>query len=513
MSSPEPSDISLASRIEQIYAAPTSAHIGAFFDFDGTLIHGFSAVDFYLERLRRGQIGPAEALRTITMALRGITSEEDFEKFVAQGFKAFAGLDEATVLNAGADVFRKRLASRIFPEAWALVEAHRRQGHTVVLASSATRFQLAAAAETLGIDHVLSTGVEVGEDGLFTGRADGPSLWRAGKAQAVQDFAKAHDVDLAESYAYSNGTEDIPFLDVVGHPAATSPEDGLRQHALGMGWPVLDFASRGTPGPVTLARSAAGFGGLVGGIATGLGLSVLNGRRRGVDSMIGLSGDISLALAGVTVETIGEEHLWSHRPAVFIFNHQSQLDVPIMCHLLRRGFTGVAKKELMKDPIFGPAFRFAGAAFVDRQGGGDPRAALAPAAEKLREGVSIAIAPEGTRSVTPTLGRFKTGAFHLARQAGVPVVPVVIRNAGQLMWRDSLVIRPGTVDVVVHPPLDVVAWRDDDVRANVDLVQQGYSDTLAHWPGEPISVPAPAPRTRRAKKSTSKRTVSKSTSS
>ena len=103
-------------------------------------------------------------------------------------------------------------------------------GHTVVMASSATRFQLEAAARTLGIEHVLSTALEAGEDGILTGRADGPTLWRAGKAAAVREFAADHDIDLAASYAYSNGNEDVDFLSQVGHPAATTPEDGLREH-------------------------------------------------------------------------------------------------------------------------------------------------------------------------------------------------------------------------------------------------------------------------------------------
>ncbi len=165
-------------------------------------------------------------------------------------------------------------------------------------------------------------------------------------------------------------------------------------------------------------------GGILTGIGTGAAFGLLNGSRRtAISSIMALSSEYSLALAGVKVDTIGEQHVWEQRPAVFVFNHQSQLDVFVICHLLRRDFTGVAKQELTKDPIFGPLFRFAGVAFVDRKSGGNPRDALAPAVAKLQVGISVVIAPEGTRSLTPTLGEFKTGAFHLAREAGVPVVP------------------------------------------------------------------------------------------
>ena len=88
----------------------------------------------------------------------------------------------------------------------------------------------------------------------------------------------------------------------------------------------------------------------------------------------------------------------------------------------------------------------------------DDRDPLPPAVERLRSGVSILIAPEGTRSPTPSPGPFKKGAFHLAMQAGVPVVPLVFRNTGELCGRNALVIHPGVVQVAVLEPIDVSAW-------------------------------------------------------
>ena len=90
-------------------------------------------------------------------------------------------------------------------------------------------------------------------------------------------------------------------------------------------------------------------------------------------------------------------------------------------------------------------FRLADMAFVDRGNTTQAKAALAPAVARLREGISLVMAPEGTRSATPALGPFKKGAFHVAMQAGVPIVPIVIRNAGELMWRGASTIREGTV--------------------------------------------------------------------
>ena len=180
----------------------------------------------------------------------------------------------------------------------------------------------------------------------------------------------------------------------------------------------------------------------------------------------------------------GAEHLWSHRPAVFTINHQSGLDALIIQKLLRQGFSGVAKKELARVPVIGQVFRVADVAFVDRGSGSVAKAqeTLAPAVERLREGLSLVIAPEGTRSATPRLGPFKKGAFHIAMQAQVPIVPIVIRNAGEVAWRTSLTVRPGTVEVVVHPPIPTTRWSTKTLDKHVAAVRQLYVDTLDDWP-------------------------------
>ena len=154
----------------------------------------------------------------------------------------------------------------------------------------------------------------------------------------------------------------------------------------------------------------------------------------------------------------------------------------VISRLLQRDFTAVAKAELAHDPRFAPLAALAGVAYVQRGDPAQSRAALAPVVEKIRSGVSLAVAPEGTRSATPTLGPFKKGAFHIAVQAQVPVVPVVIRNAGEIMWRASLVARPGTVDVVVLPPVPTGGLEPGDVDDLCARVRQQFLDTLADWP-------------------------------
>ena len=360
----------LSDRLAQVYAGPEGPQVAAFFDFDGTLIHGFSAVDFYLDRIRSGKVGPLEAIRTTALALRGVETEEDFEKLVAIGLSGLDGHHQDDVTAVGERVFAKKLAARVYPEAWQLVQAHHRMGHTVVLASSATRFQLEAAARTLGIDHVLSTTLEAGDDGILTGPAHGPTLWRAGKANAVRIFAaRARHRPRGELRLLQRQRgHRLPQpgrLPRGHHPGGPAPRARHRRAA----GRCSTSAAAACPACPTIARSAAAMGGILTGIGTGAAFGLLNGSRRtAISSIMALSSEYSLALAGVRVDTIGEQHVWEQRPAVFVFNHQSQLDVFVICYLLRRDFTGVAKQELTKDPIFGPVFRFAGVAFVDRRG-------------------------------------------------------------------------------------------------------------------------------------------------
>jgi putative phosphoserine phosphatase/1-acylglycerol-3-phosphate O-acyltransferase len=122
-------------------------------------------------------------------------------------------------------------------------------------------------------------------------------------------------------------------------------------------------------------------------------------------------------------------------------------------------------------------------AFVDRGSRGKAVDALAPVVEKLRDGYSIAIAPEGTRSPTPRVAPFKKGAFHMAIQGQVPIVPIVIRNAGELFWRGSTFMRSGTVDVAVMPPIAVADWTRDELDERVEEVRSRFVATLADWPG------------------------------
>ncbi|CEG57476.1 1-acyl-sn-glycerol-3-phosphate acyltransferase [Legionella fallonii] len=320
-------------------------------------------------------------------------------------------------------------------------------------------------------------------NGRLTGGIDGAPLWGGSKADAVRDFAKTHKIVLSHSYAYTNGNEDIAFLKTVRQAAVVNPKRALSEVAHSESWRELHFSRRRKASVATRARSLGAYcalvltslGGAVYGVTTGK-------KRMAAEWISATSSDAMLAITGVHIDVQGENHLWEHRPSVFLFNHQSYIDGYVLLSLLRHGVTGITKKEVAKTPILGSLLRALDFAFIDRNDTHSAIEAMEPVIDKLREGLSIVIAPEGTRSLTPKLGRFKKGAFHIAMQAGVPIVPVVIRNDYEMMMRNSLLFRPGTVQVCVLPPFDVTKWNVKDINCHIAEVQEIFQRTLDDWP-------------------------------
>ena len=462
----------------EILDGPSGPRIGAFFDVDRTLVAGFSMLEFIRDAVTKGRMRPREVFETAAAIAQFQFGQIGFSSFVAGTSSSLAGISEAEFAAIGERVFEERLAASVYPESRALVEAHLKKGHTVAVVSSATRYQIDPLAEDLGIRHVLCTRLEVA-DGAFTGRVLKPTCYGEGKAVAARDFAAEHGVDLEESYFYTDSDEDLPLLAIVGNPCPTNANSRLREIAVKRGWTIRDFVSRGTPGPRQILRTSLAVGGLVPSFLLGLPAFLLDGSwRRTINVAATVWGEIGTALAGIDVQVKGEDHLWSHRPAVFIFNHQSAIDVLLLCKLLRRDFVGIAKKEVRRNPVFGPFFTLAGSVFIDRSNREQAVRALEPAIDALRRGLSIAIAPEGTRSSTPKLGRFKKGAFHLAMAAKVPIVPIVFKNALDALPKHTVVVRPATIEAVVHKPILTDDWTPQTLGRKIAAIQRLYERTL-----------------------------------
>jgi putative phosphoserine phosphatase/1-acylglycerol-3-phosphate O-acyltransferase len=131
--------------IDEILAGPAGPSVGAFFDFDGTLISGYSAASFYLDRLRHLDLSGAEA-RDLLLAAIDVAWRGDAQKPLRTAIAQWRGRPVRDLEEMAERLFRDRIAARLFPEARELVDAHQRMGHTVAIATSATRFQAGPAA-------------------------------------------------------------------------------------------------------------------------------------------------------------------------------------------------------------------------------------------------------------------------------------------------------------------------------------------------------------------------------
>ncbi len=236
---------------------------------------------------------------------------------------------------------------------------------------------------------------------------------------------------------------------------------------------------RRRPGARDVARTLLALLAIAPGLLVGIAvLAARRDRRRALNRAIGVWGDLGTRAAGIELDVTGAEHL-RRRPAVFLINHQSGVDPILLCALLRRDFVGVAKHEIRRNPVLGPAFAFVGTVFVDRTDREQAVRALAPAVETLRSGISVAVAPEGTRSPGRAIGHFKKGAFRIAMAAGVPIVPIVICNAADVLPHGSWIMTAARVRVRVLAPIDVRDWKLDDLELHVAEVEAAYERELA----------------------------------
>lgn len=482
-----PRDMRLPGSVAEVAASPPGPKIGAFFDLDGTLVAGFTGVILTRERLRHRDMGLGELVSMIAAGVNHQLGRIEFEGLINTAAAALRGRPLSDVTEIGERMFTQKIEPRVYPEMRELVRAHLNRGHTVVLSSSALTIQVDPVARFLGIPNTLTNRFETDENGVLTGRVVEPILWGPGKADAVQRFAAEHDIDLKDSYFYADGDEDVALMYLVGNPRPTNPEGKMAAVAKKRGWPILRFSSRSGIGFTGAVRTLAGVGSLVP-IATGAvwwGL-LTRSRRRGVNFFTSNWQRLVLTAGGVSLKVLGEENLTKKRPAVFIFNHRNQVDPLIAGALVRDNYTGVGKKELANDPVIGALGRALDVAFIDRDDSAAAVEALHEVEERARDGLSILIAPEGTRLDTTAVGPFKKGAFRMAMATGLPIVPIVIRNAEQVASRDSITMNPGTVDVAVFPPISVADWTMTNLDDRIARVRQLYLDTIADWPSDKL---------------------------
>jgi len=238
-------ELRLPGSVAEVMASPPGPKVGAFFDMDGTLVAGFTGVILTRERFRNRDMGVGELISMVGMGLSHQFGRIEFEALIGKATDVLRGRPLADLQKIGDKLFLEKIEKRIYPEMRDLVQAHRERGHTVVLSSSALTIQVDPVAQFLGIPDILSNMFEVDDDGLLTGKVVKPVIWGAGKANAVAKFAAERGIDLADSYFYADGDEDIALMELVGKPRPTNPGDKMAETARKRGWPILEFTSRG----------------------------------------------------------------------------------------------------------------------------------------------------------------------------------------------------------------------------------------------------------------------------
>jgi 1-acyl-sn-glycerol-3-phosphate acyltransferase len=185
-----------------------------------------------------------------------------------------------------------------------------------------------------------------------------------------------------------------------------------------------------------------------------------------------------LKVCGVKVEMEGAENIQEDLPRIYMANHTSYFDIFALLSTLPVDFKFIVKQELMRIPIFGHAMRRAGYIGIERN---DPRKALKSmreAAQRIKNGASVLIFPEGTRSEDGSLQSFKPGGFHLALKSGCDIVPITITGSREIVPKSSLRIRKGTIRVAAGRVISLKGQTKKDMGRVMEQVKNAMGGRI-----------------------------------
>jgi len=241
----------------------------AFFDLDRTMMAGSSGMHFARAAFRTGMVGRTQlarwAVEHLRFRLRGSTDERTAQ-VLSQVKELLAGVPERDVARMTPELLAGVLP-RIYPQMLDEVHAHQDAGRPTFIVSAAGNALIELLAQVLGMEGGIGTRYAVDGEGRLTGSLDGPFMYGEGKVKAMRDFAEAHDIDLAESWAYSDSASDLPMLRAIGKPVAVNPDGALAEIAAAQGWRVMRFERLGRRltilGATAVAAAVGGTGRLV----------------------------------------------------------------------------------------------------------------------------------------------------------------------------------------------------------------------------------------------------------
>src|ERR1700722_9692072 len=258
--------------VEASLEMPPDPRVAAFFDVDNTMMQGASIYHFARGLAARDFFTwrdlAAFGWKQLSFRLRGIEDPAHMEeaKQAALGFVAGHAVSEVVAL--GEEIYDELMADRIWSGTRALAQLHLDAGQRVWLVTAAPAELASLVARRLGLTGALGTVSEI-QDGVYTGRLVGEPLHGPAKAEAVLALAAKEHLDLAQCFAYSDSSNDLPMLTTVGHPVAVNPDAKLKRVARENGWEVRDFRT-GRKAAKVGVPAAAGAGAVAGGVAGGL---------------------------------------------------------------------------------------------------------------------------------------------------------------------------------------------------------------------------------------------------
>lgn len=214
--------------------------VAAFFDMDNTLLRVDTGMSWSRFLYRRGELPPEMLAKAIYWSALYKLAVLDMEAVVTRLCRDLAGDSEDEMIEKCEVWYRQHIAPEITPAARVAIARHRAAGHHVVLATGSTCYAARPVARGAGIEHVLSTELEVA-GGAFTGKASA-LCFGAHKVTLAEAWARRHGVDLADSYFYSDSFNDLPMLERVGTAIAVNPDARLRRHARRCGWAMQRWA-------------------------------------------------------------------------------------------------------------------------------------------------------------------------------------------------------------------------------------------------------------------------------
>lgn len=436
----------------------------AFFDLDRTLLRGASGPVLTEAMNETGVVTTKVPGQGLLYGVFDLFGETLPSMLLARNATLVAKGKPATAFDEAAKLAAQKLVDLIDPFAHLTIEQHRAAGRKIVLATTTPQHLVQPLADLLGLDGVIATRYSVDSSkGVFDGGLDGPFVWSSGKASAVRAWAQQHDVDLAESYAYSDSVYDAPLLSAVGHPHAVNPDPRLYALATVRRWPVLHFDS--SPG---IAK-----------------IPLLGMEWQRVLQLLSRPETLPYA----RFEVLGTEHVPADGGVLIATNHRSYFDLPTMLLAMgRAGRTGrfMGKQELFDVPVLGQLLSGAGGIPVVRENKAPDAPKPVDAAElALRGGELVGVMPQGTIPRGPDF--FSTdlkgfpGVARLAANTQAPVIPCAIWGTEQVWPRSSkipqvLTLRnPPRITVRFGPPVEL-KYRSE--AADTDRVMKAIAALL-----------------------------------